>query len=79
MTLHNYKSHGYDLISNEILKKLTNKTIIILPHNSNAMLMLSYFIQYGNSLIIILILKPKKPKYLLTSNRSISLLPTLAK
>ena len=30
--LHNNKSLGYDLINNKILKKLTNKTILLLTH-----------------------------------------------
>jgi len=77
--LHNNKSPGYDLINNKILKKLTNKTILLLTHIYNAMLRLSYIPPIWKFSTIILIAKPEKPKHLVTSYRPISLLPTLGK
>lgn len=77
--LHNKKSPGYDQINNTILKKLTNKSIILLTHIYNAMLRLSYFPPIWKFATIILICKPDKPKHLVTSYRPISLLPTLGK
>jgi hypothetical protein len=38
----NNKSPGYDLIYNKILKKITNKTILLFTHIYYAMLRLSY-------------------------------------
>jgi len=40
--LQNNKSPGYDLINNDILKKLSNKTILFLTHIFNVMFRLSY-------------------------------------
>lgn len=77
--LHNNKSPGYDLINNKILKKLTNKAILLLTHIYNTMLRLSYIPPIWKFSTIILIAKPEKPKHLVTSYHPISLLPTLGK
>jgi hypothetical protein len=69
----------YDLINNKILKKLTNKTILLLIHINNAMLRLSYIPSIWKFSTKILIAKPGKPKHLVTSYHPISLLPMLGK
>jgi len=73
------KAPGYDLITNAILKKLPDKTLILITYIFNSMLRLSYFPLIWKLSTIILIPKPNKPKNLVTSYRPISLLPTLAK
>jgi hypothetical protein len=73
------KAPGYDLITNEILKKIPAKTLILITYIFNSMFRLSYFPLIWKLSTIILIPKYNKPKNLVTSYRPISLLPTLAK
>jgi len=79
--LHNNKSPGnLSSINNKILKKLTNKTILLLTHNIyNTMLNLSCISPICKFSTIVLIPKPEKPKHLVTSYYPISLLPALGK
>jgi hypothetical protein len=62
-----------------MLKHLPNKTIILLALIYNSMLRLSYFPLTWKFSIVILVHKTHKPKHLISSYRSISLLPTLGK
>ncbi|KAL4141972.1 hypothetical protein QTP88_004508 [Uroleucon formosanum] len=75
--LKNGKAPGHDLITNNILKQLTNKAILNITHIFNAMLRLSYFPPLWKISTIILVHKPGKPKNTTSSYRPISLLPSL--
>ncbi|KAL4127057.1 hypothetical protein QTP88_011255 [Uroleucon formosanum] len=77
--LKNGKAPGHDLITNNILKQLTNKAILNITHIFNAMLRLSYFPPLWKISTIILVHKPGKPKNTTSSYRPISLLPSLGK
>ncbi|KAL4085161.1 hypothetical protein QTP88_027453 [Uroleucon formosanum] len=77
--LKNGKAPGHDLITNNILKKHTNKAILNITHIFNAMLRLSYFPPLWKISTIILVHKPGKPKNTTSSYRPISLLPSLGK
>jgi hypothetical protein len=73
------KAPGHDLISNHIVKKLPNKSIIFLSLILNSLIRLSYFPtawKYSNT---ILIYKSDKSLELLSSDRPISLLYTFSK
>lgn len=73
------KYPGHDKITNKIAKNLLKKSIVFLTHIYNAMLRLSYFPSAWKYSVIIMIVKPNKPKHLVSSYRIIGLLPTLAK
>jgi len=73
------KSLGYDLITNNILQHLPNKTLVLLTFIYKAPLKLSYFPLIWKCSIVILIHKPYKPKHVPSSYKSISLLPVLVK
>ncbi|KAL4126997.1 hypothetical protein QTP88_011195 [Uroleucon formosanum] len=75
--LKNGKAPGHDSITNNILKKLTNKAILNITHIFNAMLRLSYFPPLWKISTIILVHKPGKPKNTTSSYRPIGLLPSL--
>jgi len=77
--LKNGKAPGHDLITNNILKQLTNKAILNITHIFNAMLRLSYFPPLWKISTIILVHKHGKPKNSTSSYRPISLLPSLGK
>jgi hypothetical protein len=73
------KSPGYDLITGKILQELPTVGIKYLTHLFNAVLLLNYFPSQWKVAHIILILKPGKTLYALTSYRPISLLPIVSK
>jgi endonuclease/exonuclease/phosphatase family metal-dependent hydrolase len=75
----NKKAPGYDLITGEILKNLTNKGYTILTQIYNAIIRLEYFPCQWKVAQVIMILKPGKNPAEVTSYRPISLLPILAK
>lgn len=73
------RAPGYDLITNEILKHLSHKSILFLTIIYNAMLRLLHFSPIWKFSVIIMIPKPNKPKHIVDPYRSISLLPTCGK
>ncbi|KAL4132549.1 hypothetical protein QTP88_009678 [Uroleucon formosanum] len=73
------KGHGLDLITAEVARQLSKKTLIHLTHILNSILRLSYIPVQWKTSVIILIPKPNKPPDIPTSYRPISLLPLFAK
>lgn len=73
------KSPGYDLITGRVLKELPHKGTTLITYIFNAILRIGYFPAQWKTAKIILILKPGKPAYEVTSYRPISLLPILSK
>lgn len=77
--LENLKAPGFDLITAEILKKITPKGITLITIIFNAMLRLQYFPPLLKVSQIILVHKNGKPPNEVPSYRPISLLPILSK
>ncbi|KAJ4428844.1 hypothetical protein ANN_25837 [Periplaneta americana] len=77
--LPNKKYPGHDLISNIVLKKLTNKALTYFTIILNAALLIGYFPRAWKLAEIIVFHKPNKPKQLPSSYRPISILPTLSR
>jgi hypothetical protein len=77
--LSNNKLLGHDLLTNQIIKHLPKKAIILLKFIFNSILRLSYISQPWKHSIIILIPKPDKHPDLPLSYRPISLLPSFSK
>ena len=77
--LNTLKAPGYGLISGQILKRLTRKTVVLLTVIFNRMLNLSRFPVLWKYAEIIMIPKPGKPPHEPTSYRPISLLPIISK
>jgi hypothetical protein len=75
----NNKSPSHDLITNQIIKHLPKKAILLLTLIFNSILRLSNIPQSWKHSIVILILKPDKPPDLLSSYRPISLLTSFSK
>lgn len=73
------KSPGHDLITNQIIKHLPKKAIILFTYILNSILRLSFIPPTWKYFIIILIHKPGKPLESPYSYRPISLLPSLSK
>lgn len=73
------KSPGHDLITNIVLKKLSQKGLKILVSIFNACLTHGYFPKMWKFAQIIVIHKPGKPSSAPSSYRPISLLPTMSK
>jgi len=73
------KSPGHDLITNQIIKNLPKKAIILLTYIHNSILRLSHIPSTWKNSILILIDKLGKPPESPSSYRPISLLPSLSK
>lgn len=75
----NKKSSGYDLIRADLLKNLPNNGQILLTTLFNSAISLQYFPIHWKVAEIIMILKPGKNSYDVSSYRPISLLPVIGK
>jgi hypothetical protein len=73
-SLNSKQSSGYDLFTGKILRELPTIGIKYLTQLFNAVLLQRYFPTQWKVAQIILVLKPGKPPYELTSYRPISLL-----
>jgi len=73
------KAPGYDLITGTVLKELPRKGIVLLTIIFNAILRLEYFPTQWKVSQIVVIPKPGKPLYQVSSYRPISLLPVISK
>jgi len=73
------KAPGFDLITGEILKKLTRKATVTLTTIINAAFRLKYVPKLWKIAEVIMILKSGKPPHKATSYRPISLLPVMSK
>jgi len=73
------KFPGHDLITNQMIKNLLKKAIILLTYIYNSILRLSYIPSTWKHSIIVLIHKPGKPPEASSSYRPISLLPSFSK
>jgi hypothetical protein len=73
------KSHGYDLMTDRLLKELPTLCIQYLTQLFNAILLRGYFPTQWKVAQIILIPMPGKPPHQLSSYRPISLLPIVSK
>ena len=73
------KAPGYDLISGKVLQEIPPTADVLLTTLYNSMLRLSYYPVLWKFAQIIMVLKPGKPTYDVTSYRPISLLPILSK
>jgi len=70
---------GYDLITNQVLQKLSEKGIRFIIQLSNAVLRQNFFPPQWKIAKTIMIQKPGKPTELAESYRPISLVPVLSK
>jgi hypothetical protein len=77
--LSNRKSPGHDLVTNIVLKNLTNKAVAYIASLLNACLRNGYFPDTWKHAHVLLFLKPRKNGNDPSSYRPISLLPTLSK
>ena len=77
--LNNTKTPGYDCIDSKAIKLLPKRGIIFLTSIFNGILRLSHFPSQWKYAKIIMIPKPNKPEYSVTSYRPISLLSTISK
>lgn len=73
------KAPGFDLITGNILKNLTRKSLVKICHLMNASFRLKYVPQLWKVAEVLMIPKPGKPPNETTSYRPISLLPVLSK
>lgn len=73
------KAPGFDLITGEVLKQLSKKAIVKLTTLINASFRLKYVPQMWKIAEVIMILKPGKPPYEVSSYRPVSLLPVISK
>lgn len=73
------KAPGFDLITGEILKQLPRKAIVKLANLINASFRLKYVPRIWKVAEIMMIPKPGKPSYEVSSYRPISLLPVVSK
>lgn len=73
------KSPGFDLITAEILKEVSSKTIEVINQLMKAALKLKYVPSVWKVAEVIMVCKPGKSPYELTSYRPISLLPIISK
>ena len=77
--LENNKAPGFDLIDKKVLSELPQKAIIYLTMLSNGILRTGHFPALWKVSQIIMIHKPGKPMFEVTSYRPISLLPIVSK
>lgn len=73
------KAPGHDLITNLILKNAVQKMLAYLASLFNSCLRFGYFLKTWKHACMLMFPKPNKNHTLVTSYRSISPLPTLAK
>lgn len=78
-TLKNKKAPGHDAVKNLLLKRLSNKALILLTHIFNACLKLSYFPDIWKKAIVLAFKKPGKDSTDPKNYRPISLLSTMGK
>jgi hypothetical protein len=73
------KAPGFDLITGEVLKQLPRKAVVKLTNLINSAFRLQYIPDYWKIAEVIMILKPGKSPYNVSSYRPISLLPVISK